>query len=143
MPRPTKLTHEVQQKIGDGISLGLTYALAAEAAGITYQTFNDQHKKGKNSKSGEYFEFYKFIQKCNADAAKKCLEHLNESAKAGNCTVCMWILERRFPEDFGRRVYRKMNVVSEIINENVEILVKDTDTIRNEIRNKLSMVGEL
>jgi branched-subunit amino acid ABC-type transport system permease component len=41
MPRPTKLTHEVQQKIGDGISLGLTYALAAEAAGITYQTFND------------------------------------------------------------------------------------------------------
>jgi hypothetical protein len=143
MPRPTKLTHEVQQKIGDGVSLGLTYALAAEAAGITYQAFNDWHKKGKNSKSGEYFEFYKFIQKCNADAAKKCLEHLNESAKADNCTVCMWILERRFPEDFGRRVYRKMNVVSENINENVEILVKDTDTIRNEILNKLSMVGEL
>jgi len=55
----------------------------------------------------------------------------------------MWILERRFPEDFGRRVYRKMNVVSENINENVEILVKDTDTIRNEILNKLSLVGEL
>jgi hypothetical protein len=36
-----------------------------------------------------------------------------------------------------------MNVVSENINENVEILVKDTDTIRNEILNKLSLVGEL
>jgi hypothetical protein len=29
MPRPSKLTPEIQQKIGDGISLGLTYALAA------------------------------------------------------------------------------------------------------------------
>jgi hypothetical protein len=55
----------------------------------------------------------------------------------------MWILERRFPEDFGRRVYRKMNVVSENKNENVEIIVQDTNTIRNEILNKLSMVGEM
>jgi hypothetical protein len=29
MARPCKLTNELQQKIGDGISLGLTYALAA------------------------------------------------------------------------------------------------------------------
>jgi hypothetical protein len=44
------------EKIGENIALGLTYALAAEAAGILYQTFKDWHKKGKNSKSGEdYF----------------------------------------------------------------------------------------
>ena len=143
MARPSKLSPDITKRIGENIALGLPYSLAAEAAGITYQTFNEWHKKGKNSKSGEYFEFYKFIQKCNADAAKKCLECLNEAAKAGNFTICMWILERRFPEDFGRRVYRKMNVVSENINENVEIFIKDTDTIRNEILNKLSMVGEL
>jgi hypothetical protein len=143
MPRPTKLTHEVQQKIGDGISLGLTYALAANSAGITYQTFNSWYQKGKTEKAGKYFKFSQYINKCNVDAAKALLERLNDAEEAGNCQVCMWILERRFPEDFGRRVYRKMNVVSEIINENVEILVKDTDTIRNEIRNKLSMVGEL
>ena len=40
MARPCKLNSEIQQKIGDGISLGLTYALAASAAGVTYQTFN-------------------------------------------------------------------------------------------------------
>ena len=114
----------------------MPYALAAEAAGITYQTFNDWHKKGKNSKSGEYFEFYKFIQKCNVDAAKKCLERLNESAKAGNCQVCMWILERRFSEDFGRRVYRKTNVVSENINANVEITVQEADILRKQISTK-------
>jgi hypothetical protein len=89
--------------------------------------------KGKNSESGEYFEFYKFIQKCNADAAKVILERLNKAADAGNCQVCMWILERRFPEDFARRQYRKTNVVSENINANVEITIQDADILRKQI----------
>ena len=55
----------------------------------------------------------------------------------------MFILERRFSEDFGRRIYKKTNVVSEILNQNVEIIVQDTDAIRNEILNKLSIVVEL
>jgi hypothetical protein len=75
--------------------------------------------------------------------ARKLLERLNNAAEAGNCQVCMFILERRFPEEFGRRVYRKTNVVSKNMNANVEIIVKDTGAIRNEILNKLSMAGEL
>jgi transposase len=133
MARPTKLTPEITKRIGDNVSLGLTYSLAAEASGITYKTLNEWHKKGKNSKSGKYFEFYKYIQKCNADAAKKCLERLNEAVGAGNCQVCMWILERRFPEEFGRRVYRETNIVSENRNENVEITVNDADILRKQI----------
>ena len=74
MPRPTKLTHEVQQKIGDGVSLGLTYALATESVGITDKTFNDWMNKGKTEKYGKYSQFYLHIQKCNADAAKVLLE---------------------------------------------------------------------
>ena len=34
MVRSTKLTPELQQRIGDNVALGLTYSLAAEAAGI-------------------------------------------------------------------------------------------------------------
>jgi hypothetical protein len=52
----------------------------------------------------------------------------------------MWILERRFSADFGRRVYRKTNAVSENKNENVEIIVKDADEIRNEILAKFDRV---
>ena len=138
MARPSKLSSDITKRIGENIALGLPYSLAAEAAGITYQTFHEWHKKGKNSKSGEYFDFYKFIQKCNADAAKKCLERLNEAAKAGNCTVCMWILERRFPEEFGRRVYRKMNAVSENKNANIEIIVQEADILRKQILAKFN-----
>jgi hypothetical protein len=54
----------------------------------------------------------------------------------------MWILERRFPDDFGRREYRKTNVVSENKNETIEIIVKDSDEIRNQILAKFDRVGE-
>jgi hypothetical protein len=36
MSRPSKLTPEIQQKIGENIALGLSYSLAAEAVGVTY-----------------------------------------------------------------------------------------------------------
>jgi hypothetical protein len=133
MPRPSKLTNEIQQKIGDGISLGLTYALAANSAGLTYQTFNQWMSKGKTEKSGKYYQFAQHIKKRNAEGALKLLERLNEAIDAGNCQVCMWILERRFSEDFGRREYRKMNIVSENLNENVELTVKEGDQIRKQI----------
>jgi len=72
----------------------------------------------------------------------KLLERLNEAVKAGNCTVCMWILERRFSEDFGRRVYRKTNLVSENKNVNVELIVNDADGIRKQILAKFERIGE-
>jgi len=136
MARPCKLTPELQQRIGDNITLGLTYSLAAEAAGITYKTFNEYMNKGQTEKSGKYYQFHKYIQKCNANAAKVLLERINEAAKAGNTQMCAWILERRFSEDFGRRVYRKTNVVSENINTNVEITVQEADILRKQILEK-------
>jgi hypothetical protein len=114
----------------------------AASAGITYQTFNDWMKKGKKSESGEYFEFYEHIKKCNADGALKCLQCLNNAAEADDTRICIWILERRFPEDFGRREYRKINAVSENKNENVDIIVNDGDVIRKQILAKLTMVRD-
>jgi len=140
MARPSKLTPELQKRIGENIALGLTYRLAAESAGVTYKLLNLWMQQGKNSTSGKYFQFAQYINKCNADGALKLLERLNEAVKAGNCTVCMWILERRFSEDFGRRQYRKMDIVSENKNENVDIIVKDADGIRKQILERFNLV---
>jgi hypothetical protein len=108
----------------------LTYALAANSAGVIYQTFNQWMKFGRDSTSGKYFEFYKHIEQRNAKGALKILQRLNDAVKAGNCQVCMFILKRRFSEDFGRWIYRKTNVVSENKNVNVDIIVNDPDEIR-------------
>jgi transposase len=142
MARPCKLTPKIQKKVGDNVALGLTYSLAAEAAGITYKTFNEWLKKGRNSTSGEYFKFSQHINKCNAEGAKKLLERLNDAADAGNCQVCMWILERRFPKDFARRQYRKMNVVSENQNVIVDIAINDADGIMAQILEKFDLGKE-
>ena len=130
------------RKIGDGVSLGLTYAFAASAAGVTYQTFNQWMKLGKDSTSGKYFEFYRHIEQRNAEGALRILQKLNDAAKAGNYQVCMFILERRFSEDFGRRVYKKTNVVSENQNVNVDITVNDADGIRAQILEKFDLGQE-
>ena len=108
----------------------MTYALAALAAGVTYQIFNQWMKLGRDSTSGKYFDFHKHIEQRNAEGALRILQKLNDAAKAGNCQVCMFILERRFSEDFGRRVYRKTNVVSDNQNDIVDIAINDTDGIR-------------
>jgi hypothetical protein len=100
-------------------------------------------KLGRDSTSGKYFEFYKHIEQLNAEGALKILQKLNDAARAGNCQICMFILERRFSEDFGRRIYKKANVVSENLTQNVEMRVMDTDRIRGEILDKLSTAGEL
>jgi transcriptional regulator with XRE-family HTH domain len=142
MARPSKLIPEIQKRIGDNIALGLTYSLAASAAGITYKTFSLWMTNGRNSTSGKYFEFYQYIKKCDADAAKALLERLNETAKAGDTRICLWILERRFSEDFGRRIYRKTNIVSENYNENVDIEVNDADKIREKILEKFALGRE-
>jgi hypothetical protein len=73
--------------------------------------------RGKTDKSGKHYQFYQYIQKCDADASKVILERLNDAAKAGDTRIYLWILERRFSEDFGRREYRKMNIVSENLNQ--------------------------
>ena len=62
MARSSKITPNITKRIGDNIALGLPYALAAESAGITYQTFNDWMNKGKTEKSGKYYQFYQHIQ---------------------------------------------------------------------------------
>jgi hypothetical protein len=73
MARPSKLTPDIQKRIGDNIALGLTYRLAAESAGLTYKTLNQWLQRGKNSTSGKYYPFYQHIQLRNAEGALKRL----------------------------------------------------------------------
>ncbi len=54
----------------------------------------------------------------------------------------MWILERRFPADFGRHEYRRINTVSENKNENIEIIINDPDKIRQQILEKFGLIKE-
>ena len=96
MTRPTKLTPEITTKIGDGVSLGLTYALAAESAGITYKTFNDWMKWEEIQHQESTLNSISILKNVMLMELGILLQRLNDAAEAGNCQVCMLIVERRF-----------------------------------------------
>lgn len=84
MPCPSKLMPEIQQKKGQNLSLGFTYSIAANSVGIIYQMFNEWMKMGQTEKSGRYYQFYQYVQKCNVDGVRRFLERFNDAAEAGN-----------------------------------------------------------
>ena len=130
--RPTKLTPEVADVVVEGISLGLSYRKAAEAAGISERTLHTWRKRGSESKRKNRFsQFHQRIEEAEAKTAIKMgqaivrsvlepsievkkhtkklpgggeLVEVYETHRPPNAKYAAWWLERRMPEQFGRRV---------------------------------------
>lgn len=119
MARPTDLTPATQRRIVRALKAGATFKLAAQYGGISYNTFNEWRKRGKaeldradgarvhtdiRESERPFVEFYEATKKAEADAAIKWLEEIDKAAKAGNWPAAAWKLERRYPEEYGRRI---------------------------------------
>ena len=66
-----------------------------------------------------------------------------KALNSGDSRVCIWILERRLQESYGRREYRKINAVSKNKNKNINIIITDADETRQQIREKFAGDREL
>lgn len=95
MSRPTKLTPARQKAIMRAIEQGATYEHAAAAAGIHYDTLNEWRKANP--------EFAEALKAAEARGVLACLRRIEEAAKSGQWQAAAWILERRYPEEYGRR----------------------------------------
>lgn len=118
MPRPTKLTPDTQAKIEQAIKLGATYELAAQYAGIHYDTFNNWRKRGEaelkrregNVKADTklwnqeqpFVELYEAVKKAEGLAVVGWLAKIEAAANDGNWQAAAWKLERRYPSDYNR-----------------------------------------
>lgn len=119
--RPTKLTPETRDRIAQAIQYGATYWMAAQYGGIAYNTFNDWMKRGAAEierrqsprvKEGTpqweaeqpFLEFHEAIKKAEGAGAVGWLLKIEQAATAGNWQAAAWKLERRYPQDYGRRV---------------------------------------
>ena len=161
MGRPTKLDERTKNLILIGIRLGLTYDDAAQAAGISYRTFANWMQKGREAKSGKFFQFFHALKRANAEAQMINAKIVHDAAKGGipiketrtviradgsqEVTVTEkvaqpdWragamILERRFPDSWGRRDSLKVEIdwrkeltqigvdPDEAVNQAVEVL---------------------
>jgi abortive infection bacteriophage resistance protein len=59
--RPSKFTDDVKTRIVKGIKLGMSYELASQYGGISYDTFNEWRKRGEAEGEGPYYDFCRLI----------------------------------------------------------------------------------
>lgn len=114
MPRPTKLTPDVQNRIVLALELGHTYETASEMGGIAYNTFNEWRKKGESAKSGQFYEFYEAIKAAESRFVDNQLALIQNAAINGTWTAAAWLLERRKPQQWAQRQYQKIDGLDEL-----------------------------
>jgi hypothetical protein len=101
--RPSKLTAETVKSLCDSITLGVPYKHACVGAGIKYSTFRRWMVEGEAANSGEKREFYDSIKNAEAQGMRNNLAIITKAAREGSWQGSAWILERRYPEEFGRK----------------------------------------
>lgn len=105
MARPTKLTPELQKTITDAVKIGATYESAAEYAGIARRTLDLWKEKGRAHPGGLYGQFMHALEQANAQAKISLLGKIQE---ADDWRSKAWILERRFPAEFGATLKQEL-----------------------------------
>jgi hypothetical protein len=115
---PCKLSEDRQAKIIMAIEHGAYYKQAAEFAGIDYTTFNNWMKRGENAEEGtEYFNFFHAVKEAEGKAAVGNLMLITLAAQNGNWQAAAWKLERRYPEEYAKRMEIKAPVEDRPNNE--------------------------
>jgi len=91
--RPTKLTTEVQERLGQAIRMGLTHKEAAAYAGIGERTFYDWMR--------DKAHFAQFINAREGEGQATLLALIQRAAKE-DWRAAAWILEHRWPEEWAK-----------------------------------------
>ena len=104
MARPSKFTPEAARIICEELADGATYEEAANAAGVSYVTFLSWKQKGEKDTEGPYLEFFNDIKRAEDCSKQTLLSRIKDAGKDPRYWQAnAWILERRFPKEFGKR----------------------------------------
>jgi len=127
---PCKLDADRKQRLLAALQRGATYELAANYAGICYDTLNNWMKRGKEEKKGEFFQLFEDIKKVEGAAAVSWLDKIDKAADEGAWQAAAWKLERRYPHQYGRTVQEVTGKDGEPIQHNfVAIVPKEAKSI--------------
>ena len=95
MARPTKYTPETSTSLLAAIEDGATFEQAAAAAGIHRDTLTEWRKR--------FPAFSVDLEKAEAAGVVARLARIDAAGRAGAWQADAWWLERRYPEQWGRR----------------------------------------
>ena len=102
MGRPSKLTPETTQRIVEAVELGATWERAADAAGVGASTLGLWRRRGEAG-DAPYSAFLAALKRAEGAGVERALMVIRKAAAAGAWQASAWLLERRYPADYGRR----------------------------------------
>lgn len=112
---------------------GLNITDCANLSNIDRQTLYNWLDKGKKAKSGKYKKFYEKFQKANS---KFKFYHLDKITKDESWQASAWILERTFPDDYGKK--DKHEIKADVENKHNLSNLFDEDTMRKIVDERYS-----
>lgn len=140
--RPSKCTPELITQICKLLEKGMPIRLICGAVGITDACFYMWMQKGEAGKK-EYIDFFSKVEAAKAKAVELYLDRLNNYSENGSVYATTWFLERRCPEEFGRR--DKIDVKSENKNEthiDANVKIQPPEEIEQAILAKLARIRQ-
>lgn len=93
--RPSKRTPEREARLLEALRAGNTRKDASLYAGIEQHTFQNWMLR--------YSHFSQAVEKAEADAVVRNVAQIAKAAQTGTWQAAAWWLERRRPDDYGRR----------------------------------------
>ncbi len=103
-PNNLKLTPEVEQQFLWFVQMGQYPAQAARAVGVTPQAISMRRKRDR--------AFGARVDQAIAKFQMGCLARINQAAERGEWKAAFLLLERRFPEEWGRAELRLQPVAA-------------------------------
>lgn len=99
--RKTKLSQKITDAFTKAIGEGVSIVAACQFAGVCERTYYTWTSKGEAGKE-PYIQFVQAIKKAEAKAEQRWVRVI-ETHAADTWTAAAWLLERRFPDRWGRR----------------------------------------
>jgi hypothetical protein len=101
--RPQAFSQEKADRVCEAVRRGMSYKQAAAYAGISYSTLNRWRIEGQDEEGApEFWEFWKSFEQAAGEAAFRNLGYIDEAASRGDWKAAAWMLERRYPEEWGK-----------------------------------------
>lgn len=107
MPTKSKLTKELIEKAVKIVERGNYYKVAIDVLGISEHTWYEWMRKGEvdtnKGVNSLMAQFFQSIKKAEATAIDRNLSIIQKAAMEGNWQASAWYLERKYPEQWGKR----------------------------------------
>jgi len=98
MPRPTKLTPELRERLLHGVRAGLPVNIACQDAGITTRTL----QRWMASPRPEHRRLRAAVQRARAECSADVWARMALAAERGSWRAAAWLLEREAPKRWAR-----------------------------------------